>query len=357
MNSVFTCILAGLAGLMFVGQMTGCTLVEKYTNPQSEAGELSTAQFPPERTSELEVADVELREFELEGSPLYVMFDIIEIEQDDLNILPQLNRGVRNVLSDQLVKVERPGQKRSIQQYREEIKRAEAKGGEGYTGSQIVNYLMTGRLELSSLRTRYEPPSFTCTLRKDDCLGICEYEVRARLSLEVEKFPELRRLDKWILETSASDSFPVKDQCPTHNLNNPHPVFPKLVDKIADRMISCSRAPMEDFFVSQAYITNYYSDGQRFWFVTSGGRAAGFEKGDDVVVERLDHFSQGSESGSMDGTYRTVAKAEIVKLYDKHSVIAVENQAIANQLKVHDRVRLKPSRLIPNVFCSIVLKN
>ena len=337
--------------------ISGC-FTDQLINPQKkESLPFSTAGLPPERTEELEVADISLNAFELEGNPLYVMFDTMAVEQDSLSIETQLNRGIRNVLTDNLVKVERPSQKRSIQQFRTELKLANKTGDSNYEGKQIVNYVMTGSLELSTFRDRYENPPLHCTLRKEDCEGRCEYRVGARLSLEVERFPELRRVNYWTLETTAEDSFRVAADCPAHNPQQPHQLFTDLVDKVAKRLIECSRTPLEDFFLSQGYVTNYYSDGSRFMFVTTGGRAAGFDRGDNVVIEHFDAFSVTPGEGSRDGIYRVIAEAKVVEVFAKHAVLSVEDQPTANRVMINDRVRPKPKRRLPNLACVGVLKS
>lgn len=309
----------------------------------------ATLDLPPSRSDEMETASVDLHASELLGDPLYVMLGIDVVHRDQLDIRQPLMEGIYATLSQSWVKV-RASDARSGTPFREEIERSlRQSSGASYLGEQKVNYILSGRLEISSFRERYSPPSFLCTTMRDNCKGTCEYEAQATLSLEAESLPEKRRSKKWILKTSESRSFDADRACPRNTSpGDGREHFNDMIDDVLADLLSCSEQPLQDYFASRAYVLNYFSDGTRFLFEISGGEAAGFRPGDSVVVES---FTDASDTDAL-----PIGSGKVVSVSEKRGYITVPSQVIANQIRKHDRVRVQKTRYIPRLQCKFLLE-
>jgi hypothetical protein len=335
---------------VLVFTLVSCSVFLAGCNNPLVKSEESQAPLPPARTDELERSEVELHESDLLGDPLYVILGIDVVNRDQLKLKDELLESVYNILSNNWVRVDLRG-RNSNTPFKEEIERSLRKTTDGaYLGAQKVNYILAGKLEISTFKQKYSGPSLLCKTLRSKCSGSCEYEAKVVLSLEAESLPQKRRSKKWVLTTSASQSFDANRQCPNPRSPGEHgELYKEMIEEVVDDIVRCSRDSLEDYFASRGFILQYFSDGKQFLFEISGGAAAGFSEGDTVIIDRV----RSALGGEM---VDVIAEGEVVRVGEKRSRISVKNQAIANRIKVHDRVRVQKSRYIPNVACRFVLE-
>ena len=322
---------------LFCIAVSGCMATAK---PQNDFIEI-----PTDHSDQLNVSGFELHDSDLMGDPLNVIFGFDVIGLDELNLQPELVEGIYTILSDNWVKTNKHGDQGTAP-LKDEIERSLRKTANGaYYGEQKVNYLLMARLETSRFKNQYEAPSFLCTSWKDDCQGSCEFETVARLELEALSLPSQRRAKKWVLKTSSKDSFSANKNCPSSTTpGDAVNTYKHLVNKVNKTLLNCSKPLLQEYFSSRGYIISYHSDGNSFQFQTSAGSAAGFSKGDKVIIERL------HDSGAT-----RIATGKIIAVEQKRSIVAVKNQDIANSIQIHDRVRVERKSYIPNLSCQFVV--
>ncbi len=324
--------------------LTGCkTMTQMLDNGES----ISSLDLPTDHSDELQVSDHPLHESDLMGDPLSVVLGFEVIGRDELKLRQELIEATYNTLSDNWVKTNSKG-KRTEAPLKEEIERSLRKTASGsYFGKQKVNYILMARLETSRFKSSFEKPSMLCTSWRDSCPGTCEYSLRARMDLEALGLPSQRRARKWVIKAKADQEFDAEKSCPSPGRQGePAEVYQKLLDEVTKTLVECSKPVLEDFFASRGYVLSYHSDGHRFLFRTSGGRAAGFSRGDNVAFQRLH-----------DGGATTVAQGKVVSVEQKFGVISVKKQDEANKIHINDRVLLQHKRYIPSMRCQFAVKD
>lgn len=296
---------------------------------------LAQAALPPERP--LPEAEVQPHPSETEGDPLKIILgiDLPEGFRDDLEVRNEL-------LGQVLTTMERVGVDASMNTedyaaiYRDVIRLAERSSNEQYAGRRKVDYVVRGTLTESTLAQTYSDPLWP--FGGDDRPGTCEMEAGISLSLEAITLPRVRRSKKWVLTSSDSESYDAPGYCHSHDRpGRPLQTLEEARRNAVGDITDCLEKPLEKYFSPRAYILGYYSDGKNHFFEISGGSAAGFDPGDDVVIERM-------LPGHKGGGASPVAEAEVTTLVrPKRAYIRVTDAEKVEKIERGHRVRVTVS--------------
>lgn len=308
-------------------------------------------ELPPERTQDMPVAPITPHHSDLMGDPLHVIFAIETVNQDQLAIKNQLESGIYSGLSEAWVRVRKAGSNNNQKSFQEEIAIARRQSNDReYQGVQKTNYILIGQLETSEFKERYNPPGILCTSWKDDCMGSCDYSMRATFAMEAEILPEKRRSKRWMLQAKEEDSLEANGRCPARNQNEAHNLYLEMLDEVVADLVSCSSNALKDYFASRGYVTEYYSDGQRHIFAVSAGESSGLSKGDSVQLDNLVERGDGSVE------FVEIAKGTVVKSSEKNAYIEVSTADHPGDIQRYARVKGKKPWSLDDLTCRTVMQ-
>ncbi len=297
----------------------------------SGCSSLTRQQLPPERP--LPEATERPAPSQLLGNPLQLMFQLSAPRQDELKLADELTAHYQELFlrNGAVLSNLSQAEQRKLD---EEIQRSIIHTGQDYQGRQSVDYYLRGSLTRSSFDEEYSAPIW-CPFCDDKRPGTCDYELKATLFLEAYVLPTNQRVRQWQIADEAEQSFDAKGRChaPADGTDT-RALQARLRSDITDTLKNCINEPLAAFLTPQAYITNYYSDGEKHYFEISGGSGAGFRRGDTVEVLRVAPAVQGS------GT-TVLGKAEVSTLVEpRRAIIEVSDKKLISKINRYDKVKV-----------------
>lgn len=293
---------------------------------------LTRQQLPPERP--LPDAAVVPTASELLGNPTQVMLQIHRPHRDDLGLQKELTAHYQAVLLRQGITLNNlsAADQRRLE---EEIARAELHSRDEYRGRQSVNYYLRGTLVESSFAQTYSDPIW-CPFCEDNRAGTCSYEQKAELTMEVFQLPSNQRIKSWRVSDSDDESYDAFGHCNrSAEKIDTRQLYQSMQQGIQHTLKSCLESPLSVLLAPEAYITQYYSDGEKHYFEISAGSGASFRQGETVELYRLNTTEQGG------GAIR-LGEASVSSLVEpRRAIIESNDRKLVNSIRRYDLVKIK----------------
>jgi len=224
---------------------------------------------------------------------------------------------------------------RSIAQtLKKELQLAEIKGKSEYTGPNIADYAITGKITEANLASKFVAASQWQNEKGEtyNSPAKCKYTANVKASLRIYKLPALHYLKTIIIEDAERISKdPQGTKCALKQ-NDKNTLF----REAANGAVKKTREEFQNFFAPKAYVLERRAKEDDSIFKISKGKANGFNPDDSVKLYHLD-TSTNPLTGEANAHEYEIVTGTISNLAgDHHAWVLVEDKNAADQVKLGD---------------------
>ena len=139
------------------------------------------------------------------------------------------------------------------------------------------------------------------------------------------------RVKHFGMDVEDSFSIDMYDTCvPYHSIPEAQNEYQITHAKVLKKIVSCNAKSLKKYLAPQAYIEEYYSDGENHIYLISSGSAAGFKKGNKLNLLRK------NSSGLL-----VLGKAKVIAVQPYKAYIKVKDEKLRDKIRLHDQVKVQ----------------
>jgi len=247
----------------------------------------------------------------------------------------KLDEGVAVALDEHISETGTEIIDRSIAQtLKKELQLAEIKGKSEYTGPNIADYAITGKITEANLDSKFVAASQWQNEKGEtyNSPAHCKYTANVKASLRIYKLPALHYLKTIIIEDAERISKDPKGTKCALKQDDKNTLF----REAANGAVKKTREEFQNFFAPKAYVLERRAKEDDSIFKISKGKANGFNPDDSVKLYHLD-TSTNPLTGEANAHEYEIVTGTISNLAgDHHAWVLVEDKNAADQVKLGD---------------------
>jgi len=262
-----------------------------------------------------------------------------EIKSNKIATQAKLDNSIAQALDEHISATGTEIIDRSIAQtLKKELQLAEIKGLAEYTGPNIADYAITGKITEASLSEKFVPASQYQNDKGEtfQSPASCKYSANFKSSLRLYKLPALHYLKTVVIEDverMSKDAQGTKCSLASSEKN-------ALFRAAANNAVEKFRVEFKNFFAPKGYILERRIKDDESIFKISKGSANGFNIDDTVKLYHLD-TRPNPLTGEANASEDEMAIGTITNLIsDNHAWVLVDDENAAGQIKLGDYARV-----------------